>query len=81
MHDIHIEVPDLMTRCFRLSPHSPLLGRSIAQSGLRSEHAVTVLAVRRGGETVGNPQSGWVFESGDVLFVFGPEHWDPSIVS
>lgn len=81
VHDIRIEVPDLVTRCFRLSPHSPLLGLSIAQSGLRAEHEVTVLAVRREGETVGNPPSGWVFETDDVLFVFGPEHWDPGTVS
>lgn len=81
VHDLRVEVPDLATRCFRLSLHSPLRGLSIAQSGLRAEHEVTVLAVRREGETVGNPPGGWVFETGDVLFVFGPEHWDPSTVS
>ena len=79
--DLRIEVPDLTTRCFRLSDRSPLSGKSIAESGLRHDHGVTVLAVRRHGEVVGNPHGAFVFEGDDVLFTFGPDKWDPAEVS
>ncbi|MDP2299910.1 MAG: TrkA C-terminal domain-containing protein [Coriobacteriia bacterium] len=77
-HDLGVEVPDLATRSFRLSADSPLAGHSIAESGLRAEHGASILAVKRGGETTGNPHGAFVLEHGDVLFVFGPNEWDPT---
>lgn len=81
VHELTVEVPDLSTRSFRLTADSPLVGSSIAQSALRSQHGVAILAVRRGAETMGNPDSSLVLEAGDVLLVFGPESWDPRVVS
>jgi CPA2 family monovalent cation:H+ antiporter-2 len=81
VHDLHVELPDLATRCFRLSEHSPLVGHTIAESALRPEHGVSILAVKRGGETIGNPEGSLSLEAGDVLFVFGPEQWDPVTVA
>lgn len=75
-----IELPELETRTFRLTEHSPLLGKTIAESALRHEQGVTVLAVRRGDETLGNPVGATIFEEGDVVFVIGPEGWEPDSV-
>jgi CPA2 family monovalent cation:H+ antiporter-2 len=81
VHDLRVEVPDLSTRSFRLTERSPLVGRTIAQSGLRSEHGVTVLAVRRAGGTLGNPVGATTLLAGDVLFVIGPHDWDPGPIA
>jgi CPA2 family monovalent cation:H+ antiporter-2 len=81
VHDLRVEVPDLTTRSFRVGESSPLAGRTIAQSGLRPDHGVSVLAVKRGRETIGNPRGSFVLDRGDVLFVFGPNEWDPATVA
>lgn len=81
MMDLRVHLPDLATRTFRLSDASPLAGRTIAESGLRAEYGVTVLAVQRGAETIGNPVGATVLEAGDALFVIGPVGWDPAPLS
>ncbi len=81
VHELRVELPDFATRCLRLSEHSPLVGQSIAESGLRHGHGVSVLAVRRRDETIGNPTGKLVFEEGDVLVVFAPQTWEPLSVS
>jgi CPA2 family monovalent cation:H+ antiporter-2 len=75
VHDLRVTVPNLATHSVRLGPTSPLLGTSIATSGLRKHHGITVLAVSRAGETIGNPPGELTFELGDVLFVIGPSDW------
>jgi CPA2 family monovalent cation:H+ antiporter-2 len=76
--DLRVDLPDLATRSFRLSEHSPLVDHSIAESLLRADQGVTVLAVRRGADIIGNPVGATVMLAGDVLFVIGPEDWDPT---
>jgi CPA2 family monovalent cation:H+ antiporter-2 len=78
VQDLRIEVPDLTTRTFRIRDGSPLAGMTIATSRLRAEHGVTVLAVRRDDESIGNPVSSTDLREGDVLFVIGPPDWDPA---
>lgn len=79
--DLRVGLPDLETHTVRLSEHSSLVGRSIAQSNLRAGHGVTVLALTRDGETNGNPQGETVFQTGDVLFVISPANWDSLTVT
>lgn len=79
--DLRIDVPDMATHTLRLSERSPLAGVSIAESRLRPDHGVTVLALSREGDVTGSPRSTTVMEPGDVLFVIGPEEWDPLSVS
>ncbi|NTW28917.1 MAG: potassium transporter KefB [Coriobacteriia bacterium] len=81
VHDLRVEIPDLATYSFRLTVTSPLAGLTIAESGLRVGHGVTVLAVKRGNESIGNPVGATNLEIGDVLFVIGPREWDPGSVS
>lgn len=79
--DLRVEVPEYGTRCFRLSERSPLVGRAITDSHLRSEHDVSILAVKRDGVTTGNPSGTFVLQPGDVLFVFAPDRWEPSAIA
>jgi CPA2 family monovalent cation:H+ antiporter-2 len=79
--DLRIQVPDLTTHTVRLTERSPLIGRSIAESGLRADHGVTVLAVTRDGATLGNPKGDTLFAADDVLFVIGPDDWEPETVA
>lgn len=79
--DLRVAVPELATHTLRLTERSPVAGRSIAESRLRAEHGVTVLAVIRDGESLANPRGETVMNAGDTLFVIGPLGWDPSTVS
>ncbi len=79
--DLRVNVPDLTTHTVRLGPHSPVIGRSIAESRLRIEHGVMVLAVMRGDGSIATPAGDTRLEADDVLFVVGPADWEPSTVS
>ncbi len=60
----------------RLAPTSPLVGKSIAQAGIRARYAVGVLVLRRqspwGGRWL-DPKPGLVLEAGDLLYVEGAD--------
>jgi len=49
---------------------SPLVGRTLAESGLR-QNDITVLVVRRGDDPMANPPANTKIESGDRLLCFG----------
>ncbi len=78
--DLRVAVPDLATHTLRLTPGSPLVGHTIASCGLRPSHGVTVLAITRHGTPLANPGGDTSLESGDVLFVIGPDRWDPAVI-
>ncbi len=79
--DLKVVLPHLATHTLRLGPLSPLVGSSIAGCGLRAEHGVTVLAVtRKEGEIISNPRGLTTLREGDILFVIGPEAWDPASI-
>ncbi len=79
--DLRVDVPDLITHTLRLGPNSPLVGKTIAESRLRADHAVTILAITRSGESLGNPHGDTPLLEGDVLFVIGPLDWEPASVT
>lgn len=53
-----------------IRPESPLIGHTLADSGLR-EKDITVLVVRRGTEPIANPPADIEVRSGDGLLCFG----------
>jgi CPA2 family monovalent cation:H+ antiporter-2 len=81
VHDLRIAVPDLATHSLRLGAESPLLGRTIATSRLREAYGVTVLAVTRHGIISSSPPGDLELQKGDVLFVIGPQEWEPAVVN
>lgn len=65
-------LPEMGVQTMRLEAASPLCGLSLAQSNLRREYAVTVVAVARGEQDVlASPSADFVMEAGDLLYLFG----------
>jgi CPA2 family monovalent cation:H+ antiporter-2 len=79
VNDLRVVLPQLATHSLALSGNSSLAGQTIAQSQLREQHGVTVLAVQRNGQTIANPRGDVQLLAGDVLFVISPEDWDPAL--
>jgi CPA2 family monovalent cation:H+ antiporter-2 len=69
--DIQFHLPDSEVATVKVGPESYLMERSLSEVGLRAEYGVTLLAVRRDGETLPNPGAGFTFQEGDQLIVFG----------
>ncbi|WP_412026637.1 SLC13 family permease [Deinococcus yunweiensis] len=54
-----------------VAPGSPLAGLTLLESGLGRDHGLTVVAVRRGGETIYAPGAAFRLQEGDTLAVEG----------
>ena len=67
----HLSGMDLAV--FELEEHAPLAGKTLEDSGMRREHALTVVAVDRAGEMFLNPDGGFAMASGDKVYVFGAQ--------
>jgi K+:H+ antiporter len=65
--DLKCQIPNVDITTFRVGEGSPIAGKSIAQIEIRKKHEVTVLAVRRGEQTVSNPDGNTVIHAGDLL--------------
>ena len=52
---------------------SPLVGRSLSESRIRSLSGVSIVGVLRGGHFISNPPSDFVLESGDIAGAIGTQ--------
>lgn len=57
----------LHTRAVAVRPGAPAAGQTLADLALRQRHGVTVMAVRRGHQTIGGPAGDFRVEPGDRL--------------
>lgn len=55
-----------------VEPHSPVVGKSLAEIDFRARTGATVLAVYRNGEEMVSPHARTIIQEGDVLLVVGP---------
>jgi TrkA domain protein len=55
----------------KITPASPLAGRTIEQSGIRRQTGASVIAILRNGEAHPNPQPADTLHPGDTLMVVG----------
>lgn len=67
-------IPDVEISTFRLEEGAPLVGKSLAQMELRKRYGVTVLAVRRDGRMLPNPEPDMQLQGDDLLIVMGTSH-------
>jgi len=58
----------------RITPDSPVIGRTLAQVDLRGQTGAAVLAILRGSEPVLMPGGAEVLEAGDLVAVVGSHH-------
>ncbi|MDY6989480.1 MAG: cation:proton antiporter [Thermodesulfobacteriota bacterium] len=70
--DLKVEIPDVDISTFRISQGSALIGKTLAQIGLRRHCGVTVVAIRRDGQILANPGADTPLYFNDELFVLGP---------
>ncbi len=61
----------LHTRAVAVRPGAPAAGATLADLALRRDHGLTVLAVRRGLDTLGSPAGDFRVEAGDRLVLVG----------
>jgi CPA2 family monovalent cation:H+ antiporter-2 len=61
----------LHTRAVAVRPGAPIAGRQLGDLNLRRTHGVTILTVRRGERTHGNPDGAFQIEAGDRLVMVG----------
>jgi len=72
-HGFTLQQDMIRTECVREGARAA--GKSLDALGMRKQHGVSVLAVRRGKEMFTNPESGFTLSSGDTVILFGtPEH-------
>jgi CPA2 family monovalent cation:H+ antiporter-2 len=69
--DLGMHFPDSEVATVQVGEESFLVGRTPQEVALRAEYGVTLLAVRRGKETLPNPGASLRLEAGDQLIVFG----------
>ncbi len=69
--DLRPHLKDMEITTVRLADGAPLAGRTLAQMELRKKHGLTVLAVRRDGELVFNPDPDLELLPGDLLILLG----------
>ena len=67
-------VPQMAIERMRLPPHSPLAGKRLAATGLRSQTGALVLSVVRGDNEIATPGPQFRLVAGDVLVVVGQPH-------
>jgi CPA2 family monovalent cation:H+ antiporter-2 len=64
-------IPQMAVERLRLPPGSPLVGKSLAATGLRKRTGALVLSVTRGQQEITTPGPRFRFAVGDVLVVVG----------
>lgn len=69
--DLGYYLKDVEISTVRLEPGAPLAGKTLAATELRKKYGITVLAVRRDGELLFNPEPDMVLRAQDVLIVLG----------
>ena len=61
----------LHTRAVAVRPGAPVEGKTLAEMRLRADHGLTVLAIRRDGRTLANPDGSFRVQPGDRLVLIG----------
>ncbi len=69
--DLKRHFPDADLITVRLAENAPLAGKSLAESRMRKEHGVTVMAIRRGQSTITNPEAETIMQPADILYLIG----------
>ncbi len=69
--DIQTCLPELEVASWRVPEGSPLGGRKLAESRIRKQFGVNVMAVAKGSEIIYNPDPEYLFSPGDILFLAG----------
>jgi len=70
-NQLKFQMPDYDIKSFRLDKNSKIIGKKISEIDLRKKYDTTILAINRTNQVFPNPDPSIMFESGDILIVFG----------
>jgi CPA2 family monovalent cation:H+ antiporter-2 len=70
--ELSLNLADVEISTLRIVENSPFAGKGLAENELRKKYGVTVLAIRRDGQILSNPDVNMPIRPNDVLFVLGP---------
>ncbi len=68
---LRLHLPDLDVASFRISDESPYAGKILAETRWRQEKGISVIAIRRGDQTLLNPGGESSLEPDDLVVVVG----------
>ena len=71
LSDLKLALPDVQISAVRINPNSTVVGRTLSDIDLRKKFGVTLLAIRRGPETISNPSGDMCLCQNDVLVLLG----------
>ncbi|MCG7851034.1 MAG: cation:proton antiporter [Methanosarcinaceae archaeon] len=69
--DLKLDLPDVEISTFRIAERSLIVGKTLAQIGLRKQYGVTLLAIRRNSQVLSNPHGDTNLCANDVLVILG----------
>jgi TrkA domain protein len=69
--DLSVPLGDAIIEWIELSEDSPVAGRELAETNVRVETGVSVIAIQRGPDTIANPGGDVTLEPGDMLVALG----------
>lgn len=64
-------MPDVNVHAIELDEHSVLVGKTLAQSQVRTHWGVTIAGINRQGVTYPSPDASFLLLAGDIVYVFG----------
>ncbi len=71
LFNLKLDLPDIEINTIRVGEGSIVDGKNLTQIQLRKKYGVTVLAIRRGSETLPNPDANMQIFAGDILVLLG----------
>lgn len=71
LSDVRLNLPDVDIGALRVCRGAPADGKTLGQLELRKKHGVSILAIRRGGKMISNPDADARIQAEDVLVALG----------
>ncbi len=81
LQDIGLHLDNADISIVRVEEGAPVAGKTLAETDLRRRYAVTVLAIRRGAETLAVPDGKTSIEAGDLCILIDAGPGNPEISS
>ena len=71
LDDAQVPLGEAIIEWTELSRSSPLVGRTLEETGVRGRTGVSIIAIQRNEETMANPNPGTRFAAGDIVVAIG----------
>ena len=68
---MHTMLPDVQLEVYGVAAANPLIGKTLAETNIKTQTGALILAIHRRDLTTPNPPADWRLEKGDVLLLFG----------